>query len=140
MFCLLFPIQFSWCCSNQTCEKRMIFDCEYPLKNMYLHQPEYKLIFKHSKGKNLLEAISDTDFLTSVKHFISQSNHYHFLTSNESLKKDAVRKVTEKQLTVCLQLTCYIYYSEWKKLTEESLFVLWLRVSMNHLHLTEILP
>lgn len=139
MFCLLFPIQFSWCCGNQTCKKRMTFDCQCPLKKIYLYQPQYKLIFKTLKGKNILEAISGTDFLTSVKHFISQSNYYHFLTSNESLKKNTVRKVTEKQLTVCLQLTCCIYYSEWKKLAKESLFVLWLRVSMNHLHLTEIL-
>lgn len=49
MFCLLFPIQFSWCCGNQTCEKKMIFDCQQLLKNTYLYKPEYKLIFKTLK-------------------------------------------------------------------------------------------
>lgn len=72
----------------------MIFDCQQLLKNTYLYKPEYKLIFKTLKveKKNLFEAVLHTDLLTSVKHFISQSNHYHFLTSNESLKKNTVKK------------------------------------------------
>lgn len=91
----------------------MIFDCQHPLKNICLYRPEeINSFFQHSKGRKLFEAISDTDFLTSVKHFLSQCSHYDFLTNNESLKKNAVRKVTEKQLAVYLQLTCYIYYIE----------------------------
>lgn len=47
--------------------------------------------------KNLFEAVSDTDFLTSVKQVLSQRSHYDFLTNNESLGKKAVRKVTKKE-------------------------------------------
>lgn len=51
MFCLLFPIQFSRRCGNETCEKEDNIWLLISLKNMYLYQSEYKLIFKTVKGE-----------------------------------------------------------------------------------------